>query len=176
MNESNRIEFKRELTDELDIEKEVVAFLNYREGGIIYIGVEMVESLGSGMPRIMQVYGRECFTFMEHFIRFTVPFYREAIGQTISQTIGQETEMSQSEEGGLKSGLEGGLKSGLKIEAQIMALIEENPQISMTEIAMKLQRARSGIAKHLKTMQQNNTIRRVGPDKGGHWEIISQEQ
>ena len=40
MIETNRIEFKRELTRELDIEKEVVAFLNYREGGIIYIGVD----------------------------------------------------------------------------------------------------------------------------------------
>ena len=40
MTESNRIEFKRELTDELDIEKEVVAFLNYREGGILYIGID----------------------------------------------------------------------------------------------------------------------------------------
>ena len=39
MIESNRIEFKRELTKELDIEREVVAFLNYREGGIIYIGI-----------------------------------------------------------------------------------------------------------------------------------------
>ena len=40
MIDTNRIEFKRELTRELDIEKEVVAFLNYREGGIIYIGVD----------------------------------------------------------------------------------------------------------------------------------------
>ena len=38
MKESNRIEFKLILTDNL--EKEVVAFLNYREGGIIYIGVD----------------------------------------------------------------------------------------------------------------------------------------
>lgn len=38
--ESNRIEFKRELNDELDIEKEVIAFLNYHEGGVIYIGVD----------------------------------------------------------------------------------------------------------------------------------------
>ena len=134
----------------------------------IFRDVEMVESLGSGMPRIMQVYGRECFTFMEHFIRFTVPFYKDAI----NQTIGQETEMSQTEESGLKGGLKSGLKSGLKIESQIIALIEENPQISMTEIALKLQRARSGIAKRLKTMQQNNMIHRVGPDKGGHWEVI----
>lgn len=40
MTESNRIEFKRELTKELDIEREVIAFLNYREGGIIYIGID----------------------------------------------------------------------------------------------------------------------------------------
>ena len=38
MHETNRIEYKRELTD--DLEKEVVAFLNYREGGFIFIGID----------------------------------------------------------------------------------------------------------------------------------------
>jgi len=38
MTENNRIEYKRELTDGL--EKEVIAFLNYHDGGVIYIGVE----------------------------------------------------------------------------------------------------------------------------------------
>ncbi len=37
MIESNRIEFKKELNDSL--EKEVVGFLNYSEGGEIYIGI-----------------------------------------------------------------------------------------------------------------------------------------
>lgn len=37
MTETNRIEYKRELNADLDIEKEVVAFLNYHEGGLIYI-------------------------------------------------------------------------------------------------------------------------------------------
>lgn len=36
--ESNRIEYKRQLTD--DIEKEAIAFLNYKEGGIIYVGID----------------------------------------------------------------------------------------------------------------------------------------
>jgi len=40
MNETNRIEFKLKLTKELDLEKEVIAFLNYHEGGIIYIGID----------------------------------------------------------------------------------------------------------------------------------------
>lgn len=40
MVETTRIENKLKLTPELDIEKEVVAFLNYKEGGYIYIGVD----------------------------------------------------------------------------------------------------------------------------------------
>ena len=40
MAETNRIEYKRELNSELDIEKEVIAFLNYKEGGFIYIGID----------------------------------------------------------------------------------------------------------------------------------------
>ncbi|MEQ6121646.1 RNA-binding domain-containing protein [Reichenbachiella sp. MALMAid0571] len=38
MPESNRIEYKQKLTD--DLEKEVVAFLNYHEGGVIYLGID----------------------------------------------------------------------------------------------------------------------------------------
>ena len=85
MSETNRIEYKRELSLELDIEKEVVAFLNYKEGGYIYIGidkdgstvgvsdVELVESLGSSIPRILRAYGEDCFKFTGNFIRITLP-------------------------------------------------------------------------------------------------------
>lgn len=38
MTENNRIEFKQELT--ADLEKEIVAFLNTNEGGILYIGID----------------------------------------------------------------------------------------------------------------------------------------
>jgi predicted HTH transcriptional regulator len=38
MSETNRIEYKQQVTK--DLEKEVVAFLNYPEGGIIYIGID----------------------------------------------------------------------------------------------------------------------------------------
>ena len=39
MTETNRIEYKELLTKELDIEKEVIAFLNYRPGGALIFGV-----------------------------------------------------------------------------------------------------------------------------------------
>ena len=40
MTETHRIEFKRELNAELDLEKEVIAFLNSFEGGFIYLGID----------------------------------------------------------------------------------------------------------------------------------------
>lgn len=39
MPETHRIEYKREFNDTLDLEKEVIAFVNSQEGGIIYIGI-----------------------------------------------------------------------------------------------------------------------------------------
>jgi hypothetical protein len=36
--ETNRIEYKQQLTD--DLEKEASAFLNYHEGGVMYIGID----------------------------------------------------------------------------------------------------------------------------------------
>lgn len=42
MPETNRIEYKREFNSDVDIEKEVIAFLNYHEGGVIYIGIDNV--------------------------------------------------------------------------------------------------------------------------------------
>ena len=40
INESHRVEFKRELTPDLDLEKEIVAFLNSPEGCVIFVGVD----------------------------------------------------------------------------------------------------------------------------------------
>ena len=35
--------------------------------------VEFVESLGSGIPRILRAYGEDCFKFTDNFIRITLP-------------------------------------------------------------------------------------------------------
>ena len=39
----------------------------------IYRDVELVESLGSGIPRILRVCGEDCFKFTDNFIRITLP-------------------------------------------------------------------------------------------------------
>ena len=34
---------------------------------------DTVESLGSGIPRILRAYGEDCFKFTDNFIRITLP-------------------------------------------------------------------------------------------------------
>ena len=67
------------------------------------------------------------------------------------------------------------LKSTLKsTPKRIVELIEENPNITIDNVAELLQMNRRGILKHFKNLQQKGIIRRVGPDKGGHWELLQQ--
>ena len=39
----------------------------------IYRDLDLVESLGSGIPRILRAYGRDCFSFTDNFVRITLP-------------------------------------------------------------------------------------------------------
>jgi len=39
----------------------------------IYRDLGLVEQLGSGVPRILQVYSKDCFTFSNNFLRMTFP-------------------------------------------------------------------------------------------------------
>jgi ATP-dependent DNA helicase RecG len=53
-----------------------------------------------------------------------------------------------------------------------MGLIQHKPEITRQELAIELGITDSGIKYHLKKMQAKGLIRRVGPDKGGHWEVV----
>ena len=44
----------------------------------IYRDLELVESLGSGIPRIISAYGENCFRFTDNFIRITFPVSAQA--------------------------------------------------------------------------------------------------
>ena len=65
-------------------------------------------------------------------------------------------------------------KSSEKSVQKIIVLIKENANITTQEIADKLGINRSGVARHMKNLQKQCIIRRVGPDKGGHWEIVEE--
>ena len=59
-----------------------------------------------------------------------------------------------------------------KSSQKILELIKQNPNITTTELADNLKISRRAIAKQIATLKGSNQIRRIGPDKGGHWEIV----
>lgn len=62
-------------------------------------------------------------------------------------------------------------KLGKTAEAMIQA-IADSPKITTSELAEALRRSESAIEKQLRQLKNDGILRRVGPDKGGHWEII----
>ena len=73
----------------------------------------------------------------------------------------------------LESTLKNTLKNTLKgTRKSIVEIMMKNPNITITQIAKQLRMNSRGIDKHIKSLREQGIIRRVGPDKGGHWEII----
>ena len=59
-----------------------------------------------------------------------------------------------------------------KSEDKILALIRNNPSITIPEMMRQLAMSDSGVRKILRKLQQEGRLRRVGANKNGHWEII----
>ena len=53
----------------------------------------------------------------------------------------------------------------------ILKLMNDNNRISTTEVARKLGVTRRTIASDIKILKSRGLLRRIGPDKGGKWEI-----
>ena len=57
----------------------------------VFRDLDLVEHLGSGIPRILRGYGKECFVFTENFLRMIFPSSEEATPQVIPQVTPQVT-------------------------------------------------------------------------------------
>ena len=55
---------------------------------------------------------------------------------------------------------------------KIIRLMRENPQITNKELADACGITEDSVYWNTKKLKKNNVIRRVGGDKGGHWEVL----
>ena len=73
-----------------------------------------------------------------------------------------------------KSSVEGqkGTEENIKSSEKILRLIQNNPSISARELAEKMGQSARNIEKHLRNLRSKHRIRRLGPTKGGYWEVL----
>lgn len=67
------------------------------------------------------------------------------------------------------------LKLWRKVPEKYQKIIEEinnNIYISRAELAIKLNESQVTIQSRLRKLMKDGLIKRVGPDKGGYWEVI----
>ena len=57
----------------------------------VFRDLDLVEHLGSGVPRILRSYGKECFKFTENFLRMIFPATEQVTAQVTAQDTAQVT-------------------------------------------------------------------------------------
>ena len=75
---------------------------------------------------------------------------------------------SPSFEGGKKKAVR---KSGKKTVDKVWELLCDQPHLTFDGMVAALGITRSTIQKHIANLKKAGRLRRVGPDKGGHWEV-----
>lgn len=63
----------------------------------VYRDLELVEQLGSGVPRILESYGKDCFRFMDNFTRMTFPVSEKVTEQVTEQVLKLFSKVDQNE-------------------------------------------------------------------------------
>ena len=57
--------------------------------------------------------------------------------------------------------------------AKIVRIIWKNPNATAQSISKEINIASRNVQEHLRKLQEQGVVRRIGPDKGGRWEIIA---
>ena len=57
-------------------------------------------------------------------------------------------------------------------QKKIISVVSSNPYVTQSDIARTIGISLVHVNKNMKKLQDLGIIRRVGPDKGGHWEVI----
>lgn len=162
-------------------------------------GVEMVESWGRGMPLILKNEPRVQFreTAGLFIVSFERPSFDEKAGATPespmtartktraktrvksspksspkSSSIGSPKTADNSIEAPGETPVKTPMKTLGKTPGKIRDILLKTPTLSIPEIALKLAKSESAIERAIRKLRENNLLRRIGPDKGGHWEVL----
>lgn len=118
----------------------------------IFKDLGMVEQLGSGVPRILKSYGKECFSFSDNFLRMVFPIKGGQVsGQVSGQVGGQAEKLTERQQ-------------------EILELIKANPAISRKRLSEILRINPSAIQKHIDSLRKKGRISRDS-ETTGYWKI-----
>lgn len=160
--EDSRLQFKRDVTNADALAAEMAAFANSNIRNPILVsyiakGLLPYRGLGSGIKRALENWPEIDFTDDRGVCLFTATVHRREIEGSMKPEVGSG-ESSQ--------------KSSHKSSQKIAGLMQRNLEITIAELALSVGVTDRVIKKQIEKMKAQGKIRRIGRDKGGHWEVV----
>jgi ATP-dependent DNA helicase RecG len=133
-------------------------------------GLLPYHGLGSGIKRALEKWPDIDFADDHDGCLFTVTVYRKPVGELDLVDITPEGSLRTDTMSGEHRENVG--EASVKTSEKIISLIKDDALITIERLAEHCGVTTRSIERNLKKLQQRNKIKRVGPDKGGHWEVI----
>lgn len=101
----------------------------------IFKDLDLVEQLGSGVPRILQVYPKDCFQFSENFLRLILPSSEQVTEQDTPQDTPQDIPQDTPQVEALLKTMNG-LHSRLELQELLELVDRENFRLNYLQPAI----------------------------------------
>ena len=121
-----------------------------------------VEESGHGVPTVTKAYGDESYIFDGKFIKVVIPFDRSGFTNTTQEIDNTTQKTTQGHESTTQK----------TTQERLIELLKANPNLSRSDLATLLKLSEDGVKYQIKKLKDKGIIKRVGPDKGGYWEVI----
>ncbi|MBD5353083.1 MAG: winged helix-turn-helix transcriptional regulator, partial [Bacteroides sp.] len=145
----------------------------------VFYRAGFIEAWGRGYEKIMKALDKANLKRPEFTVEqggVTAVIYREIFMSVRgdkqpnqNRTKNEQDTRKSSEKGSEKSSEKGSKKT----RDRIVCEMKENPSVTINELALMLSISDRAVSKHLKKLQAEGIIRRVGADRGGYWEVIN---
>lgn len=116
----------------------------------IFKDLDLVENMGTGIRKILRIYGKDIFEFSDNFI---VVSFKYNGNEVSTNPIAETFEPNETQK-------------------YILKLIGENSTITILEIASELCIGRTTVKRNIKELMENKMITRTGSNRNGKWLIL----
>ncbi|MDO8575397.1 MAG: ATP-binding protein [bacterium] len=131
--------------------------------------MELVEKIGSGLLRINEMMDE--YLLPHPIIEATDVYFGISFERPDLQKMSVEQRMKEYNGVGEQVGDKLGDKLGENQE-KIIDLMKNNRNITIPELSLKLDISTTAVENNLAKLKEKGLIMRIGPDKGGYWEVI----
>ncbi|MCK4764717.1 MAG: putative DNA binding domain-containing protein [Candidatus Aminicenantes bacterium] len=101
---------------------------------------------------------------------------KERIDAKTDTKTGRKTDMKTSTKTNMKTStktnMKANMKTSMKTGTKIIELIKKNPRLSISELARSTGLSRQGAAWNIDKLKKKGMLERIGPARGGHWQVI----